>query len=254
MIRDLTERLIRRAARGACHREEIEIMCSTYAIVGIYLIVSIPIFIVVYNASDNVIDEEFHLRQGKHYCNGSFEIVSVRVFDTQRFGPLHSFILCPLHQFRSGIRKSQLSRDCISLRRSFCCRSSNVRHWRCDLHHSSHRLQMFGWFTKYVKSFCTRYATSIRLIHVNRIVIVNRAHCLFVSASSECCQNCGGIIQFGNFAADVSIRSSLLHRCAIDNRRTRTDAVQFEATPYHRRCFRWLNHKSSSNATSNKKN
>lgn len=51
-------------------------MCSTYVIVGIYLIVSIPIFFIVFNASQNVIDEEFHLRQGKHYCNGSFEIVS----------------------------------------------------------------------------------------------------------------------------------------------------------------------------------
>lgn len=46
-----------------------------YLTIGIYMIVSIPIFHLVYHASNLVIDEEFHLRQGSHYCNGSFDVV-----------------------------------------------------------------------------------------------------------------------------------------------------------------------------------
>lgn len=45
-------------------------------VLGIYTIVSIAIFYVVYEASKLVIDEEFHLRQGREYCNGNFHIVS----------------------------------------------------------------------------------------------------------------------------------------------------------------------------------
>lgn len=49
---------------------------SFYAILAIYIAISIPIFIQVYNASELVIDEEFHLRQGQNYCQGDFFIVS----------------------------------------------------------------------------------------------------------------------------------------------------------------------------------
>lgn len=38
--------------------------------------VSMQIFNRVYKASKQVIDEEFHLRQGLHYCRGNFTIVS----------------------------------------------------------------------------------------------------------------------------------------------------------------------------------
>lgn len=55
-----------------------------YVTIGIYLIVSIPLFYVVFNASELVIDEEFHLRQGLHYCNGSFDVVSWIVMNLQQ--------------------------------------------------------------------------------------------------------------------------------------------------------------------------
>lgn len=51
-----------------------------YFTIGIYSLVSIPIFYLVYYASESVIDEEFHLRQGQHYCNGSFDVVRVAGF------------------------------------------------------------------------------------------------------------------------------------------------------------------------------
>lgn len=38
--------------------------------------VSMQIFNRVYRTSKQVIDEEFHLRQGLHYCRGNFTIVS----------------------------------------------------------------------------------------------------------------------------------------------------------------------------------
>lgn len=39
---------------------------------GVYGIVSFYVFLKVYETSLLVIDEEFHLRQGMHYCNGDF--------------------------------------------------------------------------------------------------------------------------------------------------------------------------------------
>lgn len=44
--------------------------------IAIYLIVSVPLFHQVYQIAQLIIDEEFHLRQGEHYCHGRFEIVS----------------------------------------------------------------------------------------------------------------------------------------------------------------------------------
>ena len=45
-------------------------LCVTYSIASLYL------FYNVNETSEQVIDEEFHLRQGKHYCNGEFDVVS----------------------------------------------------------------------------------------------------------------------------------------------------------------------------------
>lgn len=51
-------------------------MTSLYVILAIYLTLTIPMFYQVYEASQLVIDEEFHLRQGRHYCDGNFSVVS----------------------------------------------------------------------------------------------------------------------------------------------------------------------------------
>lgn len=48
-----------------------------YLFIGIYFITSIQLFCRVYNASEVVIDEEFHLRQGRSYCSGRFDEVSI---------------------------------------------------------------------------------------------------------------------------------------------------------------------------------
>lgn len=42
----------------------------------VYCAISVPVFNKIYNTSSMVIDEEFHLRQGKHYCVGNFSVVS----------------------------------------------------------------------------------------------------------------------------------------------------------------------------------
>lgn len=41
-------------------------------VICIYIAVSIPIFLKVYDTSQNVIDEDFHLKQAKEFCNGHF--------------------------------------------------------------------------------------------------------------------------------------------------------------------------------------
>lgn len=45
-----------------------------FLFLGIYSIVTFLLFHLVYNTSKQVIDEEFHLRQGEHYCRGRFHI------------------------------------------------------------------------------------------------------------------------------------------------------------------------------------
>lgn len=47
-----------------------------YVTILLYFSIAFYIFLNVYETSQLVIDEEFHLRQGLHYCNGNFTIVS----------------------------------------------------------------------------------------------------------------------------------------------------------------------------------
>lgn len=54
-------------------------MSPLYAILVIYVSISVPLFFLVFNASELVVDEEFHLRQGRQYCMGNFEIVSISI-------------------------------------------------------------------------------------------------------------------------------------------------------------------------------
>lgn len=50
---------------------------SKYLFIGIYFITSIQLFYRVFSASEIVIDEEFHLKQGRSYCLGHFDEVSL---------------------------------------------------------------------------------------------------------------------------------------------------------------------------------
>lgn len=43
----------------------------------VYISFSAVLFLKVFDTSNLVIDEEFHLRQGLHYCNGDFKVVSI---------------------------------------------------------------------------------------------------------------------------------------------------------------------------------
>lgn len=53
-------------------------MSPINAVIIVYVFISIPIFFLVYKSSNLVVDEEFHVRQGQHYCNGKFHVVSLR--------------------------------------------------------------------------------------------------------------------------------------------------------------------------------
>lgn len=55
-------------------------MTPLYVTLVIYLSISFPLFYLVFNSSQTVVDEEFHLRQGRHYCMGNFHIVSIIYF------------------------------------------------------------------------------------------------------------------------------------------------------------------------------
>lgn len=47
-----------------------------YLTLAVFAVVSFVVFNKVYATSRLVIDEEFHLRQGLHFCKGRFDIVS----------------------------------------------------------------------------------------------------------------------------------------------------------------------------------
>lgn len=47
-----------------------------FVFIGIYSVISFLLFEKVYETSQEVIDELFHIRQGLHYCNGYFSAVS----------------------------------------------------------------------------------------------------------------------------------------------------------------------------------
>lgn len=46
---------------------------------AVYVAISSQLFPLVYEASKEVIDEQFHLRQGIHYCNGNFDVVRIAI-------------------------------------------------------------------------------------------------------------------------------------------------------------------------------
>lgn len=47
-----------------------------YIFIGVYLLISLQLFYKVFQASQIVIDEEFHLKQGRYYCLGYFDVVN----------------------------------------------------------------------------------------------------------------------------------------------------------------------------------
>ena len=51
-------------------------MSAFSTVLSIYVVISIALFFLVFNTSQLVIDEEFHLRQGHQYCIGNFSYVS----------------------------------------------------------------------------------------------------------------------------------------------------------------------------------
>lgn len=93
---------------------------------GVYGIVSFYVFLKVYETSLMVIDEEFHLRQGIHYCNGDF--AEVYVWRISCVGKLMITILF----FSSGIRKLQRFLGCIWFLLYFFTRSEPATRLRLD--------------------------------------------------------------------------------------------------------------------------
>lgn len=51
-------------------------MTPLFVTLVVYILISVPLFYLVFISSQLVVDEEFHLRQGRHYCMGDFHIVS----------------------------------------------------------------------------------------------------------------------------------------------------------------------------------
>lgn len=44
---------------------------------GLFVMVSLPLFCVIYDKSNMIIDEEFHIAQGLQYCNWNFTTVII---------------------------------------------------------------------------------------------------------------------------------------------------------------------------------
>lgn len=72
-------------------------MSPIHAVLIVYLLISVPIFLLVFESSDLVVDEEFHLRQGKHYCHGNFHIWDEKITTLPGLYILSSLFLLPLN-------------------------------------------------------------------------------------------------------------------------------------------------------------
>ncbi|XP_055305543.1 putative Dol-P-Glc:Glc(2)Man(9)GlcNAc(2)-PP-Dol alpha-1,2-glucosyltransferase [Sitodiplosis mosellana] len=73
-------------------------MSPLYIILVVYIAISFPIFYIVFNASQLVIDEEFHLRQGRHYCLGNFHIWDEKITTLPGLYVLSAIFLLPFKQ------------------------------------------------------------------------------------------------------------------------------------------------------------
>ena len=70
----------------------------------LFLAYSLPLFLRVFATTQMVIDEEFHLRQGLHFCNKRFEVVSKELKQSHcHYNKCYS-LLCAF----SGILRSPL--------------------------------------------------------------------------------------------------------------------------------------------------
>lgn len=69
-------------------------MPPIYIILIIYVSISIPLFLLVFNASKLVVDEEFHLKQGQHYCMGNFHVVSFLLYSINCISDANQVLLC----------------------------------------------------------------------------------------------------------------------------------------------------------------
>ncbi|XP_036338948.1 putative Dol-P-Glc:Glc(2)Man(9)GlcNAc(2)-PP-Dol alpha-1,2-glucosyltransferase [Rhagoletis pomonella] len=74
----------------------------------LFLAYSLPLFLRVYATAPNVIDEEFHLRQGLHFCNKRFDVWDPKITTFPGLY-LFSLILIPLNAC------TELGLRCISL-------------------------------------------------------------------------------------------------------------------------------------------
>lgn len=72
-------------------------MLSFHIVLALYVAISIPLFLQVHNASELVIDEEFHLRQGRYYCEGNLSIVSFTLsYNLNNFNLISMFSMTSL--------------------------------------------------------------------------------------------------------------------------------------------------------------
>ncbi|XP_055639926.1 putative Dol-P-Glc:Glc(2)Man(9)GlcNAc(2)-PP-Dol alpha-1,2-glucosyltransferase [Toxorhynchites rutilus septentrionalis] len=66
-----------------------------FLFLGIYTGITLWIFHQVYHTSQQVIDEEFHLKQGKYYCHGQFDIWDGKITTLPGLYLISAFILGP---------------------------------------------------------------------------------------------------------------------------------------------------------------
>uniref|UniRef100_A0A7G3AAW1 Dol-P-Glc:Glc(2)Man(9)GlcNAc(2)-PP-Dol alpha-1,2-glucosyltransferase n=1 Tax=Lutzomyia longipalpis TaxID=7200 RepID=A0A7G3AAW1_LUTLO len=68
-----------------------------FGAIGIYFLASLWLFNRVYSTTKLVVDEEFHLRQGLHYCHGNFSVWDPKITTFPGLYILSTLILMPLH-------------------------------------------------------------------------------------------------------------------------------------------------------------
>lgn len=83
-------------------------LSSKYPLLAFYLALSLFLFNKVYETSDEVIDELFHLKQGLEYCHENFSAVNQSLFTFFTTGYI---LVAVFSEYFSGTRRLQLSPD-----------------------------------------------------------------------------------------------------------------------------------------------
>lgn len=141
-----------------------------YPLLAVYLAVSLFLFNKVYETSDEVIDELFHLKQGLEYCHENFSAVNYSLFTFFYVRRPGTFTFWYFSINFSGTLKLQHFPDFIYFRRWSLLRAATPTH--SDWHPWSVRLSTFGWSSRLKAWCCLRLISKRTMMRCSRRLLL----------------------------------------------------------------------------------